>query len=275
MYSLAISPCPNDTFAFYALLHGKTEWRAPFELRMADIEELNRLCFAEAVDFCKISFHAYVLARRKYRLLNAGSALGHGCGPLIVAKRATPLAALKEQRIAVPGRHTTATLLLQLLLGKDLRLEEMPFDRIMPACAAGQVDAGLIIHESRFTYPRHGLVSLVDLGAWWERETGRPIPLGGIVAHKRTPAEVAAAFDRALGQSVAYALAHPEEPLSFMKRHAQEMEPAVMQRHVDLYVNDFTRDLGPQGHAAIDRLAAASAAAGIIDDDPLAERDDQ
>jgi len=264
MHRLAISPCPNDTYAFYALTHGKTDWRTTLALQLEDIETLNRLCFAREIDFCKVSFHAYLLARKHYVLLNAGSALGFGCGPLVVAKQGLSLAELKSRRIAAPGRYTTATLLLKLLLGKDLRLVEMPFDQIMNACAAGEVDAGLIIHESRFTYPRYGLVELVDLGDWWEKETGCPIPLGGIVARRGLPVETIAAFDRALAQSVDYPRSHPGEALAFMRHHAAEMEPTVMQRHVDLYVNEYTRDLGNVGRAAVDRLAKEAERVGLI-----------
>lgn len=263
MPTLALSPCPNDTFAFYGLLHQKTRFPETLHPRFADIEELNHLCFEEAVDFCKISFHTYVLMRDRYQLLNAGSALGFGCGPLLVAKRDIPRDQWVDLRIAVPGRHTTANLLLQLMLGPNLQLEEMVFDQIMPAVAKGDVDAGLIIHESRFTYQHHGLVSLVDLGDWWEHTTGSPIPLGGIVAHRRVPTATVNAFDAALADSVRYAWQHGAEVVPFMQQHAQEMDPHVMQAHVDLYVNRFTENLGQEGRHAIDRLVDEAAKLGI------------
>ncbi len=263
MYRLAISPCPNDTFAFYGLIHGKTDWTEPLELSFADIEELNRFCFEDQVDFCKISFHTYLLVRDRYSLLETGSALGFGCGPLLVARRETSLSNLKDKKIAIPGRYTTATLLLELLLGRDLNTVEMRFDQIMPAVAAGRVDAGLIIHESRFTYQTHGLVSLVDLGAWWERESGFPIPLGGIVAHRRVEEGKVTEFDRALGQAVDYAWAHPEETYPFMGQHAREMDREVMKSHVALYVNRFTRRLGPEGRTAIDYLIQLAKKRGL------------
>jgi len=256
MYRLAISPCPNDTFAFYALLHGRTDFDAArLDTVFLDIEALNQLCFREQVDFCKISFGAYAALADRYRLLEAGSALGFGCGPLLVARAPMTPERLARATIAVPGRHTTAALLLRLLLG-ELATTEMAFDRIMPAVAAGDVDAGLIIHESRFTYRQHGLVALADLGERWERETGHPIPLGGIVAHRRLDAAVIAAFDHALAASVAFAREQPGQTVAFMRRHAQEMDQAVMEEHVKLYVNDFTQSLGARGHAAVAHLLA-------------------
>ncbi|CAM2067358.1 1,4-dihydroxy-6-naphtoate synthase [Sulfidibacter corallicola] len=259
MHKLAISPCPNDTFAFYGLLHGKTAYRGRLETTFADIEELNRLCLEGHVDFCKISFGVYPAVQDRYRLLEAGSALGFGCGPLVVARHELSRADLAGKRIAIPGRHTTAALLLDLYLDGDYQPVEMVFDRIMPACAAGEVDAGLIIHESRFTYDRHGLSRAVDLGEWWEHETGHPIPLGGIVARRDLDPAETAAFDAALTASIDYAHAHDAEVERFMRLHAAEIERDVMQRHVALYVNAFTRGLGARGRAAIEDLAERAA----------------
>lgn len=263
MHSLAISPCPNDTFAFYGLIQGKTSWQEPLNVQFADISELNDLCFRSEVDFCKVSFHAYLQLRDRFQLLRSGSALGFGCGPLIVARTPVELQDLKRLTIGAPGQHTTATLLLKLLLGGDVNLKEMRFDKIMPAVAAGEVDAGLIIHESRFTYQDHQLVSLIDLGDWWENESGHPIPLGGIVARKDLPELKVEAFDRALKESIDYGWSHQEETLPFMKEHAQEMDEEVMQAHVNLYVNGFTRDLGLEGHAAIEDLVKRARLAGL------------
>ena len=254
MTTLAISPCPNDTFAFYGLLHDKVGHAVPETVTYADIEELNRMCLAGEVDFCKISFHAYALVRDRYTLLEAGSALGFGCGPLVVARPGMTAARLASGRIAIPGQLTTATLLFKLWLGPGPELVPMPFDRIMPAVAAGQVDAGLIIHESRFTFQKHGLISLVDLGAWWEEHSGHPIPLGGIVARRDLPEATITAFDAALARSIDYAHQHWDELVPYMQRHAQEMEPDVMKAHVELYVNRFTRALGTQGRTAVDFL---------------------
>ena len=260
MLRLAISPCPNDTFAFFGLLHGKTAFREPLDVRFEDIEALNRLCFAGQVDICKISFSAYLRVRDRYRLLETGSALGFGCGPLVVARQPLTPELLRRHPIAVPGFNTTAALLLRLWLGPDLELVEQPFDRIMPAVAAGRFAAGLIIHESRFTYERFDLIRVIDLGSWWERESGHPIPLGCIVARHDLESGRVAAFDRALGESIDYAWKHEAETQPFMKAHAQEMEPEVMKNHVALYVNRFTRGLGARGRAAIAHLAETAAA---------------
>lgn len=261
--SVAISPCPNDTFAFYALLHGKTAWGDPPGVSFADIEELNHLCFDGRVPFCKVSFHAYLLVRDQYRLLQSGSALGKGCGPLLVAREPMDKDKLKHARIAIPGRFTTAALLLRLWLAGEGDFREMVFDDIMPAVVRGEVDAGLIIHESRFTFGQYGLISLIDLGDWWEEATGFPIPLGGIVAHRSQPPAVIESFDQALGQSIDYAWAHREETLPFMRLHAQEMADDVMNAHVNLYVNAYTRRLGEEGHRAVEELASRAVKMGI------------
>jgi len=263
MHQLAISPCPNDTFAFFALLKGKTTWKEPLNLRFADIAELNTLCFGGDIQFCKVSFHAWLTLRDGFQLLDSGSALGFGCGPLVVSRTLKDPKDLVHGTIAIPGRFTTATLLLKLLLGKDLNLVEMRFDKIMPAVEAGEVDAGLIIHESRFTYQDHGLVSLIDLGDWWERETGHPIPLGGIVAARSLPQEIVTRFGHALRESIDYAWQNREEVTPFMQEHAQEMDLKVMQAHVDLYVNGYTRELGTEGRAAIDDLVNRARLAGL------------
>lgn len=196
--------------------------------------------------------------------MNCGSALGHGCGPLLVAKHALDSHRIKKARIAIPGPLTTATLLLKLWLGCETQLYAMRFDRIMPAVASGEVDAGLIIHESRFTYQNHGLLKLVDLGDWWEQETGCAIPLGGIVARKALGHSVIEQVDQALGESIDYAWQNPGALRPFMRQHAQEMQDHVMDQHVALYVNQRTRDLGPNGRKAIDVLLEKAKAQGLI-----------
>lgn len=252
MIKLAISPCPNDTFAFYGLLHGKTSLAEAVDVRYADIEELNRLCLADETDFCKISFGLFPHIHQRYQLLEAGSALGFGCGPLIVAR--DPNCDLADARIAVPGSHTTAKLLLDLYTQRDYSPVEMVFDRIMPACEQGEIDAGLIIHESRFTFQEHGLSRIVDLGEWWEKLSGHPIPLGGIVAHQRIDEATRTAFDAALRESIDYAWRNQSEVVPFMREHAQEMERTVMEQHVALYVNEYTRALGETGRDAVANL---------------------
>src|SRR5690606_1566895 len=194
----------------------------------------------EAVDVCKVSYGALPHLLDRYTLLRSGGALGRGCGPLLVARRPLTRADLASATIAIPGVLTTANLLLRLYGPEIPAGREMVYSEIMPAVERGEVDAGLIIHESRFTYPEHGLVKVVDLGEWWEEETGAPIPLGGIVARTDLSAARIASIDAAIRASVEYAFAHPAASAEYVRRHAQEMDPAVMQRHIDLYVNDFT-----------------------------------
>lgn len=264
MHKLAISPCPNDTFAFYGLLHGKTSWQGKLETVFEDIEELNQRCLAGGADFCKMSFGAFPAFRDTYQLLDAGSALGFGCGPLVVAREVFEVSNLSKKTIAIPGLQTTATLLLRLLIGKGADLKSMSFEKIMPAVASGEVDAGLIIHESRFTFADHGLHQVIDLGEWWEETSGHAIPLGGIVARRNLGDETIHAFNRALAESIDYAWANPDEVVPFMQEHAQEMARDVMDNHVKLYVNDFTRSLGEKGHAAIDFLYNKAAEMDVL-----------
>lgn len=265
MLKLAISPCPNDTFTFYGLLKGKTSFAPEIQTHFADIEDLNQLCLQDRdVDVCKISFHAFLYLRERFELLNTGSALGFGCGPLLVAHQLLPHSDLKKATIAIPGPWTTAALLLKLWLGPNLNLKTMRFDKIMPAVAAKEVDAGLIIHESRFTFPEYGLHLVVDLGDWWESETGCPIPLGGIVARKALGKTLISSFDDALGQSIDYAWMHSEEVTPFMQQHAQEMDPNVMRQHVALYVNQRTRNLGTEGRNAIETLFQKATDRGLL-----------
>jgi len=252
--SLGLSPCPNDTFSFYALLHHKTVFADPLTVRYLDIEALNQACMQQQFEFCKVSFHAYCRLRERYQLLEAGSALGFGCGPLLVARANLGREDAGNIRIGVPGRWTTANLLLRLWAGVDLDLVQMPFDQIMPRVARGDLDAGVIIHESRFTYPDYGLKQVADLGSWWEEETGYPIPLGGIVARRDLPQELVQRFDRALAESIRYGWQHPDEPIGFMRRHAQEMQQEVMAQHVGLYVNRYSAGLGEQGRRAVAAL---------------------
>lgn len=266
---LAISPCPNDTFAFYGLLEGKTSLKQPLKTTYADIEELNHLCMGlQPPQICKISFHAYLYLKDRFQLLDAGSALGFGCGPLLVTKQAMTEAQISQATIGIPGTWTTAALLLKLRYGPKLHLRVMRFDKIMPAVAAGELDAGLIIHESRFTYPNYGLHCLLDLGDWWEQETGCAIPLGGIVASRQLSSEAIRAIDCALGESIDYAWANPEAVTPFMQQHAQEMDPQVMHHHVALYVNERTRSLGVEGHKALDALWQKAKEQGLLDSMP-------
>ena len=262
--SLGYSPCPNDTYIFYGLVHNAIAGAPAFAHVLEDIETLNGMAAAERLDVVKVSFHALGHLRRNYCLLHAGGALGRGCGPLVIAREAVPPADLPTCRIAIPGRMTTAALLLRLFCPSLERLRVMPFDRIIEAVRDGDVDAGVIIHESRFTYPEHGLHKVVDLGEWWEESTGHPIPLGGIAARRGMGAGLVQQVDRSLRASVEYAQAHTAPVLEYVASHAQEMDPQVMAAHIDLYVNDHTLDYGTQGEAAIVHLMDRAAQAGIL-----------
>lgn len=263
--SLGYSPCPNDTFIFYALIHGRIAAEGlSFRERLEDVETLNALARQGALDLTKVSYHALGHLRRDYALLRSGGALGRGCGPLVVARSMAAMDDLRSRRIAIPGLLTTANLLLQLHGSGFDNLVVLPFHRIMEAVVNGEVEAGVIIHESRFTYRDKGLVEILDLGAWWEEETGAPIPLGGILARRSLGAEVIARADRALRRSVEYALANPGEARAYIKAHAQELSDTVIDSHIALYVNKFSVDLGDEGIRAVETLFARAEARGIL-----------
>jgi 1,4-dihydroxy-6-naphthoate synthase len=264
--TLAYSPCPNDTFIFTPWVEGHLAGAPPVVERFEDIDTLNRIALASEADVVKISFHAYGHLREKYCLLRSGGALGRGCGPLVVARVPFAESELAAKTVAIPGKLTTAALLVRLFapaLGQS-NITVMPFDDIMPAVCRGQVDAGVIIHESRFTYQRHGLTQIVDLGEWWERTTAHAIPLGGIAMRRDLGDDLIRRTERALTASVDFAHAHPESVWPTIRRHAQEMEDEVMRQHIALYVNDFTRDYGVEGEAAIRYLLETAAALGIV-----------
>lgn len=251
--TLGFSPCPNDTFIFHALVHGKSCAEALnfAEPTLADVETLNEWALAGRLDVTKLSFHALGHVLDQYVLLTAGSALGRGCGPLLVARENFPVAALPSLTIAIPGTYTTAALLLRMYSPDALTTRVMRFDEIMPAIVAGEVDAGVIIHESRFTFQEHGLQLLQDLGAWWEMETGVPIPLGGIAAKRSLGKEKIQAIDRCIQASVTAAFASPEKGMSYIRLHAGELDDKVIRDHIGLYVNSFSLDLGVEGTAAV------------------------
>jgi 5,8-dihydroxy-2-naphthoate synthase len=248
------TPCPNDAFAFHALVHGLVP--APFEVEpvLYDIEELNERAAAGRLQLTKLSFGAAAAAGERYRLLRSGAALGRGVGPLVVAREPLSLEQVAAQRIAVPGAQTTAYLLLRLAAPQLDDVVELRYDRILSAVVDGQADAGLIIHESRFTYADHGLVRVIDLGEWWEAETGLPVPLAGIFARSDLDAELVAAAESALRSSVEYAFAHPEASRDYVRSLAQEMSEDVCAAHIALYVNEQSIDIGDEGLGAIDRL---------------------
>ncbi len=248
------SPCPNDTFAFHALAHGLVD--APFRITpvLLDIEELNRRAHDGAFDLTKLSVGAFAGVGSRYRLLRSGAALGHGVGPLVVARAPMTLTEAVRGRVAIPGRETTAYRLLRLAEPDPGDVVEMRYDRILHAVAQGDVHAGLIIHESRFTYADHGLTRVIDLGDWWERETGLPVPLAGICARTDLDDALVAAAERAIRDSVQYAFDHPEASRDYVRAHAQEMSDAVCAAHIELYVNAHSLDVGDDGMRAIARL---------------------
>jgi 1,4-dihydroxy-6-naphthoate synthase len=253
------SPCPNDTFAFYALAHGLVD--APFRIEpvLADIEELNVRARSGELELTKLSYGAFPAVGERYRLLRSGAALGLGCGPLVVAREPMSLEDAVAGPLAIPGRDTTAFLLLRLAAGTPAETVELRYDRILAAVARGEVPAGLVIHESRFTYADHGLVQVADLGAWWEEETGLPVPLAGICARADLDEETCRAAESAIRASVEHAFAHPEASRAYVRAHAQELSDAVCDAHIALYVNDFSVELTDEGLAAIDALLAAPA----------------
>lgn len=265
--SLAFSPCPNDCFIFDAIVHRRIDLEGlDFTVRLGDVEALNTAAFAGEVDITKLSFHAYAYCADAYVLLDAGSALGSNCGPLLISKR--PISqqevAAGALRIAIPGKYTTANFLLGLAFPAATNKTEVLFSEIEPAVLADRFDAGLIIHENRFTYEAKGLKKIVDLGEYWEAQTGAPIPLGGIVIRRSLSDEVKDRVNRVVRRSVEYAFAHREASLPYVRAHAQEMSEEVMYRHIDLYVNEYSVDLGQRGRRAIEILFERAAAAGVI-----------
>lgn len=265
---LGFSPCPNDTFVFHALVHGLVADGERWDVRLEDVETLNELAERGALDVAKVSYHAFGRFADDWWMLPSGGALGRGVGPLIVAREAGR--SLSGARVATPGGRTTANLLLDLYAPADARRVAMRYDRIMPAVADGTVDAGLIIHESRFTYRDHGLASLVDLGAWWERTRGAALPLGGIAVRRDLGGATVARVAAAVRASVEAARRDPAASAAYVAAHAQEMSPEVRDRHVATYVNDFTLDVGEEGRAAVRTLLDHAADRGLM---PTVRRD--
>jgi 1,4-dihydroxy-6-naphthoate synthase len=267
--SLGFSPCPNDCFMFDAIVNHRIDVEGlEFSVGLADVEALNLAAFAGAIDVTKLSYHAYAYCAADYVLLDAGSALGRNCGPLLISKR--PIAQSEVGagglRIAIPGKFTTANFLLGLAFPAALDKTPVLFSAIEPALLNDEYDAGLIIHENRFTYAAKGLKKIIDLGEFWERETGAPIPLGGIVIKRGLPDDVKQAVNRVLRRSVEYAFAHRAASLPFVRAHAQEMSEDVMYQHIDLYVNEYSIDLRVDGRRAVELLFERARATGIIPD---------
>jgi 1,4-dihydroxy-6-naphthoate synthase len=253
--TLGFSPCPNDTFIFDALVNGQIDTGDfRFDPVLEDVETLNQWAFEGKLDVTKLSFRALLDVLDRYRILHSGSALGKGCGPLLVASRDIPPDQIPESTIAIPGTHTTANMLLSFAFPHAEKREPVLFSRIEDAVLEGKFDLGLIIHESRFTYEEKGLKKIMDLGAYWEEHTGNPIPLGGIAVRRDMAWEEQKQIDRLILESLDYSLKRYPALSSYVQSHAQEMEPAVMRRHIELYVNDFSRDLGEAGMQAIERM---------------------
>jgi 1,4-dihydroxy-6-naphthoate synthase len=259
---LAFSPCPNDTFVFHAWVAGLLPGAPKVIPAYADIDVLNGWAAAGRSDVLKVSYAALPGLLEEYALLPSGGALGRGCGPLVVTAGRDSLAGA---RVAIPGRQTTAYLLFRLWAQDQgvASVEVLPFDKIMPAVAEGSIDAGLIIHESRFTYPSYGLTALVDLGDWWEADTGLPIPLGAILARRRFGQEQVQRLGATIRASVEAAWADPSRSREYVLEYSQEMAPEVVDQHIALYVNSFTADLGEEGYAAITGLLDRAIAAGL------------
>ncbi len=253
--TLAYSPCPNDTFIFDALAHQKIDTEGlNFEIIHDDVESLNRNALEGNYDITKLSYHAYAYVSSNYQLLTSGSALGRGCGPLMISKDDIPRSKIEFCLIGIPGKLTTANFLLLMAFPEAATKKEMVFNTIEDGLLNEVIDIGLIIHENRFTYLQKGLKKIIDLGEWWEQKYQLPIPLGGIVTRRNFDQDLKSKINRVLKRSVEYALANPEQTMDYVRAHAQEMEEAVMQQHIHLYVNDFSVDLGEEGKAAIEAL---------------------
>ena len=253
--SLGFSTCPNDTFIFDAMVNGRIDTEGVrFKLHLADVEELNQLAFSSSLDITKVSYHAFAYLSETYQLLSAGSALGFGNGPLLISKHKIYPDELNGLKIAIPGKFTTANLLLSFAFPQLINKKEYLFSDIEEVILSGEADAGVIIHENRFTYQSKGLKKIVDLGEYWEKQTKLPIPLGGIIVKRSLPTEIRLKVNRIMRRSVEYALQNPNDSLPYVKKHAQAMEEEVMRSHIQLYVNDFSVDLGQIGRQAITTL---------------------
>lgn len=264
--TLGFSPCPNDTFIFDAMIHHRIDTEGlEFEVQLGDVEQLNQKAFANELNITKLSYHAYAYLIQSYVLLTSGSALGNNCGPLLIAKTAIPKEAVKGKTIAIPGKYTTANFLLSLAFPEAKQKQETLFSKIEQQVIEAQVDAGLIIHENRFTYQDKGLVKIIDLGEWWEQTTQLPIPLGGIVVQRTIPLEIQQKINRVLRRSIEFAFKNPAASLPYVRTHAQEMDLTVVQQHIGLYVNDFSIDLGTKGKTAIQHLFDTAVNVGLIE----------
>lgn len=268
--TLGFSPCPNDTFIFDALVNGHIDTRGiTFDYVLEDVETLNAWALKGKLDMTKLSYNTFLHTAGHYALLHSGSALGTGVGPLLVARQPLDASQAAHWNIAIPGLNTTANLLLTLAYPQATRKAEVLFSNIEAAVLDGTYDAGLVIHESRFTYADKGLVKIADLGEWWEQLTGAAIPLGGIAMRRSLPPQVCTTLDSLLKESLAWSWTRHPQLSEFVTSHAQEMEEDVMRKHIALYVNDYTTDLGPIGERAIATLFQKAQEAGLLGNAPL------
>ena len=263
--SLGFSPCPNDTFIFDAMVHQKIDTEGlNFEITLGDVEELNDKAFNQELDITKLSYHAMAFCVDNYQLLHSGSALGSGVGPLLISREQLSIEQVNAAKIAIPGKYTTANFLLSMAYPNAQSKEEVLFSEIEKMVLDGRADAGLIIHENRFTYAEKGLNKIIDLGDFWEKESGGLIPLGGIVIRRNFDKELQQKVDRVLRRSIEFAKADPSASKEYVKQHAQEMSDGVTQQHIDLYVNEFSIDLGEQGRKAVENLFSVAIEKDII-----------
>jgi 1,4-dihydroxy-6-naphthoate synthase len=263
--TLGFSPCPNDTFIFDAMVHGKIDTEElEFSTIISDVEELNNLAFKGEIDVTKLSYYTLARVFEQFRLLSAGSALGYKNGPLLISRHKIYPDEIKDLTIAIPGENTTANLLLSIAHPNVKEKKCYLFSLIEEVVLSGEMDAGLIIHENRFTYQKKGLKKIVDLGQYWEELTKMPIPLGGIAVNRKLSISTQRTINRVMKRSVEFAFNHPKETWGFVRKHAQSMEDSVMESHINLYVNQFTRDLGDKGQEAISILYKKAAERGII-----------
>jgi len=270
--SLGYSPCPNDTFIFHGLVSGEVDWPGGLDVTLADVEELNSMAGRGELDVVKVSVAAAADLLDEYILLRSGGAMGYGVGPILVAGEACALASLDGKRVAVPGLKTTGNLLFGLCsreAGVSVDLVEMVFDEVMAAVASGEVAAGVVIHEGRFTYRERGMAGILDLGAWWEEHTGLPIPLGAIAIKRSLGEFVARAMNESIRLSLLDAFAYPGKGYDYVKSHAQEMDDDIIAMHIDTFVTDYSLDVGDAGVRAVGRLLAE---AGCTRKDVFIER---
>lgn len=267
---VGLSPCPNDTFMFDALLHNKINLEdCVFTPVMEDVQQLNERAMRGELEVTKMSFFAYTKVAQEYKILNAGSALGKNCGPILISKKVIDKHSdISQLKVCIPGANTTANLLLNIFYPQIQNKTAILFSDIEQAVLNGDYDAGLIIHENRFTYQQKGLHKIVDLGEVWQQATGFHIPLGCIVVKRNLNENLQKKIDKLLYKSVKYAFSHPDSVMNFVRQHAQEMDDAIMKQHIVLYVNNFSIDLGSQGKAAIAHLFKKGQEVGLISDLP-------